>query len=187
MVHRSLTLAATTSAVCLLTLLPAAQSQAATAGAAAVAGHARSVDAATSSLAVRTAAGAMETVSVKAGGVLVHGIPATIADVKPGMVVLADGRSTGKGHLAATALRALTLATATSTMKGIVGSVDVSGQLVVVRTAPYETAVAYVWPGARVVGPNGVTLLKPGAHVTFTGHRDAQDPSELLATSAVIG
>lgn len=166
------------------------RSSASTATVKTVAGQVNAVAAGQQQLTVRTTDGRTESIHVAVGDVLVHGIPSTVDAVHAGMTVLAQGRQAGATTFIATAVRAFTPAKTTSVMHGVVGPVDQAGRMVVVETAPYETAVAYLMPGITVSGPNGtggISLLRQGAPVTFIGHSDIQDASELLASNATVG
>jgi hypothetical protein len=172
-----------------LPALAAPAGSAATVSATTVAGLIDTVANGHQQLTVRTMSGHTETINVPAGRVLVHGIPGTVRNIHSGMTVLAQGHRTSATTFTASAMRVFTPRAATTSMHGIVGTVDQAGRMVVVRIAPYETAVAYLMPGMTVSGAHGtsgMTLLRPGASVTFTGHADSKDASELLASTASV-
>ena len=75
-------------------------------------------------------------------------------------------------------------------MHGTIASARSARRLVVVRiNGGYDTAVAYLGNDLTVNGTrNAASLqsLRTGAVVTFTGHRDSNDPSELLASQVSV-
>jgi hypothetical protein len=70
-------------------------------------------------------------------------------------------------------------------MTGKVVAVNASAREIVVATAPYETAVAFLTNSATVNGVHttSVSAFTPGSHVTLVGHADSVDSSELLAST----
>jgi hypothetical protein len=107
------------------------------------------------------------------------------------MIAIAQGRVSSAHTLTATAVHAITPEAASSRMRGAVASTDLAGRLVVVRiNGGYDTAVVYLGNDMTVNGTRSAValeLLRPGAPVTFRGHRDSRDPSELLASQVSVG
>lgn len=180
------TLAATSIAVAaaLVPALPATAATAATGKGSTVSGVVTAVSAGHSSFTLHRSGGGWLTITVSEQNLLVHGINAPVGSLTPGMTVIANG-VVRNAHLTADAARAFTPAKRLSTMAGYVVDVNPSARQIVVRTAPYQTAVAFLTPGATVNGVHNtsVTSFAPGRHITLVGHADSVDSSELLAST----
>lgn len=165
-------------------VVPAMPAAAATAHKATVQGVVTAVSAGHHSFTLHRASGGSLTVTVPASDLLVHGINAPVSTLKPGMTVITHGAVRG-AHLAADATRAFTPAERTSVMTGDVVAVNASARQIVVETAPYQTAVAFLTGGATVNGVRNAPLsaLVPGSHLTLAGHADTVNSSELLASA----
>jgi len=177
------TVAATALAIA-AAVVPAVPAAAATSHVATVAGVVTSVSPAHHSFTLHRDNGGSLTVAVPSPNLLVHGFNAPVSSLKSGMVVITSGAVRGT-HLTADATRAFTPAKQAAVWTGRVVSVNASARQIVVATAPYETAVAYLTGGATVNGVRyaSVNVLVPGSRVTLTGHTDTVNSSELLASS----
>jgi hypothetical protein len=177
----TLTATALTIAAALVPALPAG---AATSKVVTVQGVVTAVSAGQHSFTLHRSGGGSLTVSVPSPDLLVHGINAPVSTLKPGMTVITHGVVRGT-RLTADAARAFTPAKQSTVWTGEVVSVNASARQIVVETAPYQTAAAFLTGGATVNGAHNASIaaLRPGSRVTLTGHADTLDSSELLASS----
>lgn len=151
-----------------------------------VSGIVTAVSAGRNSFTLRRTAGGSLTITVSSQDLLVHGINASVRALAPGMTVITHGVVRGT-HLTADAARAFSPARRSSTMTGDVVAVNASAREIVVATAPYETAVAFLTSSATVNGVHttSVTGFTQGSHVRIVGHADSVDSSELLASTVI--
>lgn len=165
-------------------VVPALPAAAVTSNAETVQGLVAAVAAGQHSFTLHTSSGGDLTVTVPASDLLVHGINAPVSTLRPGMTVITDGVVRGT-RLTADVARAFTPAKRISTMTGNVVTINASARQIVVSTAPYQTAVAFLTADATVNGGRHSWLgrLVPGSRVTFTGHADTVNSSELLASN----
>src|SRR4051812_39207190 len=166
-------------------VVPALPAAAATSRVATVEGVVTSVSPGHHSFTLHRDSGGQLTVSVPSPDLLVHGFNAPVSSLKRGMVVITSGVVRGT-HLTADATRAFTPAKQTTTWTGDVVSVNAGARQIVVRTAPYQTAVAFLTGRATVNGVRNSSIgaLAAGNRITLVGHPDSVNSSELL-TSAI--
>jgi hypothetical protein len=184
---RRTTAAGTISATALAiaaAVVPALPAAAATSHVTTVQGVVTAVSAARHSFTLHRAGGGSLTVAMPSPDLLVHGINAPVSALKPGMLVIAHGAVRGT-RVAADAAHAFTPAKQTTVWTGNVVSVNAGARQIVVSTAPYQTAVAFLTGGATVNGVRHASFarLAPGSRITLAGHVDTVDSSELLASS----
>jgi ABC-type Fe2+-enterobactin transport system substrate-binding protein len=165
-------------------VVPALPAAAATSHVTTVEGVVTAVSAARHSFTLHRAGGGSLTVAVPSPDLLVHGINAPVSALKPGMLVIAHGALRGT-RVIAVAARAFTPAKQLTVWTGDVVSVNAGTRQIVVQTAPYQTAVAFLTGSATVNGVRHASFARigPGSHLTLTGHADKVDSSELLASS----
>jgi hypothetical protein len=164
--------------------IPALPASAASSQLATASGVVTAVSAQHHSFTLHRISGGSLTVTVSSPDLLVHGINAPVSALRPGMTVLAHGTVRGASLTADTA-RAFTPAKWTTVWTGKVVAVDAGARQIVVQTAPYQTAAAFVIGDVSVNGVRHASLnrLAPGMPVTLTGNTDTVNSSELLAST----
>jgi hypothetical protein len=129
------------------------------------------------------------TVSVPpATPVTIHGLPASLRDLSPGMKVFVQGISSSVGPVKAQLLQALTPASNTE-VTGLVEQVVPTLGAVVVETSPYRIALVFVPHGAAISTPSGrvtVAGISIGQLISVSGRQDVSDATEVLAGSVAL-